>query len=203
MKLSEIGKHTSLTLEVKPEFTLEPLIRTQQPPKLTAEEQYWDGEEVLEFPNYFAYRNGNIYRKKKNGELRKLKTIPDKDGYGRIHFRKNNKSYNRSVSSIILETFVGPRPEGYEVCHGINGNSDDSLDNLSWGTRSKNMGEDKLRDGTDCRGEKSKSAKLSEQDVLKIREWKNLYSIEELAKLFETSYSNILNILNRKTWAWL
>ena len=52
------------------------------------------------------------------------------------------------VHALVLEHFVGPRPDGMESCHGVNGPSDNSLTNLSWGTPSSNN-LDKQRDGTD------------------------------------------------------
>ncbi len=56
------------------------------------------------------------------------------------------------VHILVLEAFVGPRPEGMQCCHGPAGSSINCVSNLSWGTRSKNQGEDKRRDGTSNTG---------------------------------------------------
>ncbi len=51
------------------------------------------------------------------------------------------------ISSLVLETFVGPRPFKAVVRH-LNGNSqDDRLINLAWGTQSENI-LDKIKHGT-------------------------------------------------------
>ena len=69
------------------------------------------------------------------------------------------------ASHAVLEAFVGPRPEGMVACHGPGGSLDNRLENLEWGTQKKNSGEDKLRDGTDARGDKSYNALLSNEDA--------------------------------------
>ena len=56
-----------------------------------------------------------------------------KDGYNRI----------RKVHQLVLEAFVGPRPEGYEACHKNDESTDNRLDNLYWGTREQNIADQK------------------------------------------------------------
>jgi hypothetical protein len=50
------------------------------------------------------------------------------------------------VGELVLSAFVGPRPEGLEVCHRNDDQSDNRLSNLYWGTRSQNES-DKVRNG--------------------------------------------------------
>lgn len=46
---------------------------------------------------------------------------------------------SRPVHQLVMEAFVGPRPEGNEVLH-LNGNpSDNRLENLKYGTRRENI----------------------------------------------------------------
>jgi hypothetical protein len=52
------------------------------------------------------------------------------------------------VHRIVMAAWVGPCPDGCEVRHGPNGVSDNSVSNLSYGTRSENQ-LDRRRDGTD------------------------------------------------------
>lgn len=53
----------------------------------------------------------------------------------------------KSISSLVLETFISPRPPKMVVRH-LNGNSqDDRLCNLTWGTQSDNIF-DKIQHGT-------------------------------------------------------
>lgn len=51
------------------------------------------------------------------------------------------------VHRLVAEAWLGPCPDGMEVCHGEGGQLDNSISNLSYGTRSDNNF-DKRRDGT-------------------------------------------------------
>ena len=125
-------------------------------------------------------------------------------GYAKVNLCVNGETNRVRVSSLVLEAFVGPRPEGHVVCHGPNGRTDDSIDNLSWGTRSKNCGEDRVRDGTDTRGAKSWNAKLTELDVKAIRHWVNSgYSYGELSKIFDVTSVHIGLVARGISWSWL
>jgi hypothetical protein len=69
------------------------------------------------------------------------------------------------VASALIE----PCPRGMECCHGPNGKADDSLANISWGTKAENNGPDKVRGGTDSpRGERNGQARLSDQEVVEL-----------------------------------
>ena len=88
-----------------------------------------------------------------NGTRLKLKgktLAPGRVGkYGHLSVAlcKPGKQESRYVHSLVVEAFIGSRPEGMEVRHGSNGTSDNSLANLSYGT-SKDNALDMRRDGT-------------------------------------------------------
>jgi hypothetical protein len=92
-------------------------------------------------PNYTADENGNIY--KPNGKL--AGTSPNKKEKGYMRVCLNCKQYY--VHRVILETFVGPCPEGCETRHLNGNNRDNRLQNLCWGTKKENEA-DKLNHGT-------------------------------------------------------
>jgi hypothetical protein len=46
---------------------------------------------------------------------------------------------SKDVHVLVLEAFVGRRPQGHECCHENDVADDNRLENLSWGTRSKNL----------------------------------------------------------------
>jgi hypothetical protein len=155
-------------------------------------------KEIPNFPNYFVDIYGNIYRKKKGGQLRQLNPTLC-DNYRIVRLYKDKQAIFKKVSVLVLETFVSPRPEGMVACHGVKGKLDDSLSNLSWGTYSKNNGEDKRRDNhVSC-------IKLTGEQVKEIRELYKLGNITylELSKRFNISDTNIGNIITRKNWVWL
>lgn len=58
------------------------------------------------------------------------------------------QSITRLIHRLILETFIGPSPDGMEIRRRSKGRLDNSLENLCWGTRSENI-QDRKRDGRD------------------------------------------------------
>jgi hypothetical protein len=67
--------------------------------------------------------------------------------YVRLHGR------NRRVHHLVLEAFIGPRPEGMETRHIDRNPRNNVLSNLRWGTKLENAA-DKHRHGTMLRGER-------------------------------------------------
>ena len=161
------------------------------------------------FPGYFACKNGNIYSRRvphmggSNGRLHRLKPLRHHTGYNMYVLRRDGKSVNAFGHRLILETFVGPRPPGMETCHGPKGRSVSSLNNVSWGTRRKNNYDDKMRDGTDNRGEKYGAAKLNRLQVRIIRRLKGEMLLREVAAYFCVSAGHVWAIYARRAWAWL
>ena len=45
----------------------------------------------------------------------------------------------RYVHRLVLESFVGPRPERMEACHNDGNPTNNHVDNLRWDTRSENV----------------------------------------------------------------
>ena len=121
-------------------------------------------------------------------------------GYAQVRLSKPGFRQTRYVHRLVLLAFRGHdwRP-GLEVCHGPAGVSDNSLSNLSWGTHQENNSRDKARDGTLTLGERSGTAKLTEESVRLIR------SSDEpraaLAKRFGVSASLVDQVVWRKVWA--
>ena|SRR3990167_6312909 len=164
---------------------------------------------IPNYADYFADTNGTIWSRKvggssrKAGDLRELRPSLNTHGYRFVNLRKDGHSYPRHIGRLVLETFCGLPPEGMETCHGINGRLDDSLANLCWGTRSKNNGEDKHRDGTALFGEKNHNCKLTEMEVLQIRGLCGQKSCRQIAQKFEISPMLVSLIQRKKLWGWL
>ena len=74
----------------------------------------------------------------------------------------------RIVSNLVAEAFIGPRPEGLDVCHNNGDSLDDRAVNLRYDTRAGNMA-DTVEHGTRRQGESSHFAKITEDDVREIR----------------------------------
>jgi hypothetical protein len=127
---------------------------------------------------------------------RLLRMNPDGDGYTWV----NIGGKTRLLHAVVLEAFAGPRPDGLVACHGPNGNRDNSIANLSWGTQRKNVYDDKIRDGTFMRGEKHYGVKLTEQDVIYIRNNAQKYNTAKYSAMFGVNRGTISDIIRRRTW---
>lgn len=85
-----------------------------------------------------------------------------------ITLRMGGKGYTRTVHRLMLEAFVGPRPDKHECRHADNDRTNNAIGNLSWGTKSQNQS-DRVRHGTDQVGERNPSAKLTATKVRRMR----------------------------------
>lgn len=70
---------------------------------------------------------------------RVLRPGTTKSGHVSVAIGRGN---SRLVHQLVLEAFVGPRPDGYETLHMNHIPSDNRLANLKYGTRSENLAMD-------------------------------------------------------------
>ena len=158
---------------------------------------------IPNYPNYAVTRDGRVWSKPKAGgghhNGKWLKPIKDRDGYLLVGLYKNGKEFGHRVHRLVLETYVGPCPEGMECRHLDGNSSNNSLPNLCWGTHQENE-QDRLRHGTDNRGEKHGQAKLTESDVREIRDLCNYLTQREIGKRYSISQQQVSYIIHRKKW---
>lgn len=67
-------------------------------------------------------------------------------GHQFVRLWRDKKPCRRYVHHLVLEAFVGPRPEGLEALHQDDTPTNNRLSNLRWGTRSENL-RDSVRNG--------------------------------------------------------
>ncbi|MFV8232388.1 HNH endonuclease [Mycolicibacterium fortuitum] len=59
-------------------------------------------------------------------------------GHLTVQLWRNNRKRRLQVHCLVLEAFVGPRPEGLECCHYDGDAFNNNVINLRWDTRSAN-----------------------------------------------------------------
>ena len=154
------------------------------------------------FPNYCITKDGRVWS---NFRKRWLNLKLNSDGYYILTARRNNQRVYLRVHRLVLETFVGPCPEGME-CRHLNGiRTDNHLDNLCWGTRSENF-QDSVRLGViNRKGEKGHNVKLKEHQVKVIRYLRDVakFSLKDIAWQFDVSLSAISEICSGRNWKHL
>lgn len=62
----------------------------------------------------------------------------DSWGYAQANLRDNGEQHLVFVHRLVMEAFVGPMPEGMQVCHNNGDKSDNRLENLRYDTGSSN-----------------------------------------------------------------
>ena len=78
-----------------------------------------------------------------NGQARHYKgkvlcTPLNWDGYPRVDLHNKGERRKRLVHVLVAEAFIGPRPEGAQVCHGDGDPTNNHVDNLRYDTPSEN-----------------------------------------------------------------
>jgi hypothetical protein len=125
------------------------------------------------------------------GRLKK----PTLNGTGYLVVNINAKP--KKVHVLVLETFVGPRPPGFDGCHRNGDRQQNVLTNLKWATRSANMADARVH-GTDPRCDRHGGAKLSWSDVEEMR-WLNKMGMlqKDLAGPYGISRAHVSYVVNR------
>lgn len=100
-------------------------------------------KEYPDEPRYRVAEDGTVF----GVYGRPLVPIVTPKGYRTVNIYINKKLHVRTVHRVVLETFVGLRPDGMECCHGNGVRSDNRLENLRWDTHEANEA-DKVRHGT-------------------------------------------------------
>ena len=155
---------------------------------------------IPNFENYIINKCGNIISIKTN----RLKAQWNNNhNYKVVQLWNGGKGYSKLVHRLILETFVGPCPNGMEACHNNSINTDNRLDNLRWDTP-KNNHRDAIKRGTHSsllKGENAGGAKITDAQVVEIfRIRNNLHWYQkDIAKLFNISQSQVGRILSKKS----
>jgi len=126
-----------------------------------------------------------------------LKFGSNKHGRLQVVLCREGSTKRAQVHTLVLEAFVGPKPEGMECLHDDNDYTNNRPGNLKWGTHLENM-RDKQRHGTQTRGMSHPKAKLTDDQIRAIRADKR--PCREVGKEYGVSGVNVVLIRNRKLW---
>lgn len=94
-------------------------------------------------PRYLISDEGQV-RGPMGKILKPRKVGPKNKPYLAVHIGIGN---NSKIHHLVLDTFVGPRPAGYEALHADDDQNNNALSNLSWGTHADNMKQAKMPRG--------------------------------------------------------
>lgn len=154
---------------------------------------------IPSLPGYLAGSDGSIIGK--SGRLLKLRL--NMHGYPSFQVVVPGTRRCRHVAAhaAVCEAWHGPRPDGMQVAHGNGVRNDNRPENLRWATGSENQ-LDRYKHGTDPRGEKNPSAKLTEGQVREIRKLGHL-TLKRIGEMYGVHLSTIALIRSGRLWGYL
>jgi len=160
---------------------------------------------ILGYPDYEISNKGNVRSLDRivfhpNGNLN-LKGKPLKmriKNYGYVSLTNNGVSNNFYIHRLVAIHFV-PNPENKTQVNHLDGDKFNNNDwNLEWNTPKENINHAIASNLISNKGVNHSNAKISEKEVLEIRD-SNL-SCVKLSLIYKISSSSIHNIKIRKTW---
>ncbi len=164
--------------------------------------------QVPEYPGYAVSRCGKVVSCKipgchsgRRGPWRRLSCCLSRYGYVRLGLCRGGNVTHVEVHRLVLEAWVGPCPDGMECCHGDGDPTNNCLENIRWATHQDNV-DDTNRHGTQARGERQGSAKLTEADIPLIRSLLQSGKTQRaIARQFGVSARAIGKISSGTTWS--
>lgn len=164
-------------------------------------EEVWLPVPLEQYADIYEVSDLGRVRRSKDSTIKKfsvgyaLKPRVNVSGHRRVALQPGFK--NMMVHRLVLGAFVGPCPEGMEGCHNDGDPSNNALSNLRWDTRSANQ-LDRTDGWKNHRGEKNGRARLTAEDVRKIRA--DPRKAEAVAPEYGVHSSTIRNARRGTTW---
>lgn len=123
-----------------------------------------------------------------------------RNGYFYFGPSKDGRQTTAYVHVVVLKAFAGPRPDGYEACHGDGNRQNNRRANLRWDTGAANKA-DRNAHGKTVQGVDHFAAKFTEDDIRRIRACPTGYGTGvALAAEFGAHGATISKIRKRTTW---
>ncbi len=154
---------------------------------------------VPQAPKYEISRDGQL-RNINTKYVLKHQITPS--GHHFVKLLVNGNNLKLFIHRAVLFAFKRYPWDNEEGRH-LDGNShNNGLNNLDWGTRQENA-DDKKRHGTTPTGENAGSAKLTESQVIEIRQRYGTASLRQLAREYGVSHTAIRRAALGIKWSYL
>ncbi len=125
-------------------------------------------------------------------------------GYLLVAISLAGSEKHRFVHRLVAETFVGPPPDCRSQINHLSGDKHDNRPaNLEWAGAATNMRHAATL-GLVARGQRNRSARLKEQEVLAIRDLAAASTSQrEIARRLGVPRSTVGDVVRGRAWAWL
>ena len=172
-----------------------------------ADEQSEDWRECVGFYGYEVSNRGRVRRSVPGhgtypGKL--LKDQYDHHGYPMVHLWIKGKRFGIKIHRLVAEAFLPPRTSpAHFVAHNDGTPLNKHASNLRWATLKENQA-DRVKHGTDIRGEKQWKARLKNKDIpVAIKMRKGGYTVKAIAEHFGVHRETMGKMFRGESWSWL
>jgi hypothetical protein len=143
--------------------------------------------------NYVVYNDGTIFSLQSKMFMNSINT----NGYLSVKMAGKLESIHRLVGGLFI-----PNPDNKPEINHIDGDkTNNKVENLEWVSPSENIQHKIHQLGKEHRGSKNGMAKLTLEDVDKIKVlYQSGYSQNKLGKMFGISQGKISNVVNEKSY---
>lgn len=162
------------------------------------------------YDGYYVSNRGYIVSNKREPII--LKQFVTNRGYATVNLHKEGKAKRFTIHRLVAFAFLKDSYFEDAVINHIDENQlNNNVENLEWVTQKENL--NKAQDNRQVQengrtwggvsyGENNGMSKVTEQDVLEIRELYNtgLYTHQEIADMYGLSKTNAGDIIRRKIW---
>lgn len=156
-------------------------------------------EEWKDVTGFDNYQVSNCGRLRNKTTLHILKLTLNRRGYQRTTLQQNGKKCQVVVHRLVAKEFKPNENADNLTVNHIDGNKlNNHIDNLEWLTNKENLKHADDAGLRNIKGEKHHEAKLTEDDVLNIRNSNE--SITVLAEYYNMTYQAIYKVRKRLSW---
>ena len=166
---------------------------------------YEEWRPVAGFPGYEVSSQARVKilaRRNLQGAMRRERILKTDytDGYQLVRLACDGVKHAKTVHSLVLTAFSGPRPEGQETRH-LNGVRDDNrAENLQWGTIRENR-IDQKHHGRGIQGARNPKAKFVAGDVERVKDLRRFgNSQQRIGGWLGIEQTHVSKILRGKHW---
>lgn len=161
---------------------------------------------IEDFPDYKVSNEGRV-KSHKREKFWTSKGSLTGAGYFFVMLCNREGNFTRTVHTLVLETFLSPRPEGYIANHRDGNKQNNYIENLEWVTPSENikhaykLGLTKSLGWSQGIGENNSHSKLKDGEVWLIKRllWFE-YPQRKIAKMFSIGKSTVTHINLGESW---
>ena len=157
-----------------------------------------------------TFVHGSNKRRISPDAAREIRPQLSKNGYPVVFVWRDGASRSTYVHRIMLESFVGPAPDGCEACHNDGNRRNNAIQNLRWDTRKANYSDSVAHEThrdpprNKVRGERNGQSRFKESDILRIRGMaRSGISQSRIGAAYGVKQQTISDIVRRRSWAWL